>query len=574
MPATQEYYVNISLKGNEIKDVVVEVVPTEPTTGGKAGQVVTCNGNFYISDGTNYHMLSREATVTTVSNKVTALEGTVGNENSGLVKDVADIKALIGDGTGSGTIVSRVTKLEESVGKPAAGETAATGLYKSVADNAAAAAAAQSTANSASQEAGKNTTAISGLTTRMDTAEADIDKLQEAVGTDGVTPTGLYSKIATVKATADKNTQDIAAVKATADAAATKTYVDTELGKKVTAVEGMGLSQNSYTTDEKNKLKDIAAGAQVNVLEKVSVKGSDGVTSALKITDKGVTVDLSGYATKASVASAYKAKGSVKTTKDLPTNAEVGDVWNVETAFSEGGKTYPAGTNVVYVEYVDPTTGAPSGTFKWDPLAGMTDLSDYSTTEEMTSKISTAKSEAISSANGYTDTEVGKKVTKLDAPQREGTTYTKVVLDEQGLVKSGSEKITETDIDGTISASKISGTLATDNIPELGASKVTSGEFTLARIPTIPLGGDDVSGVLPVAKLGIEMKTLNFAGGATSGVIAHGLDGVPFSVEAVDSAGVSQVGIEIKRDATNITLTGNVNLPALTIYVIGKRKLA
>lgn len=571
--AVQEYYVDISLKGNMIKDVVVEVATSKPT-GGIKGQVKTYNGDFYISDGTDFYKLSREATVTEVSDRVTALEGTVGGADSGLVKDVADIKALIGDGTGSGSITSRVTALEGAVGKPAAGETAATGLFKSVANNAAAAAAAQSTADSASTEAGKNTTAISGLTTRMDTAEADIDKLQEAVGTDGQTPTGLYSKIATVKATADKNTQDIAAVKATADAAATKTYVDTELGKKVTAVAGMGLSQNSYTTAEKDKLKAIAEGAQVNVLEKVSVKDSEGVTSALEITDKGVTVDLSGYATKASVSSAYKAKGSVLNVSKLPTNAAVGDVYNVETAFTEGGKTYPAGTNVVYVEYVDPTTGAPSGEFKWDPLAGMTDLSKYSTTEQMNSAISTAKTEAITSANGYTDTAVEDKVVKLASPQAEGTTYTKVVLDGQGLVKSGSATITETDIAGTISANKISGTLATDNIPELDANKVTSGEFALARIPTIPLGGDDVSGVLPVAKLGIEMKTLSFAGGATSGVIAHGLDGVPFSVEAVDSAGVSQVGIEIKRDATNITLTGNVNLPALTIYVIGKRKLA
>ena len=572
--AVQEYYVNISLKGNEIRDVVVEVATSEPKKGGKAGQIQSWGGNLYISDGTDFHMLSREATVTAIDTRVKSLEGTVGNAEKGLVKDVADIKALIGDGTGSTSIISRVTTLEGHVGKPAAGETAATGLFKSVADNAAAAAAAQSTADSASAEAGKNTTAISGLKTRMDTAEADIDKLQEDVGTDGEAPTGLYSKIATVKATADKNTQDIAAVKATADAAATKTYVDTELGKKVTAVEGMGLSQNSYTTEEKNKLAKVAEGAQVNVLEKVSVKGADGVTNALEITEKGVTVDLSGYATKASVASAYKAKGSVANVSALPTNAEVGDVYNVETAFSEGGKTYPAGTNVVYVEYVDPTTGAPSGTFKWDPLAGMTDLSDYSTTEQMTSAIGTAKSEAIDSAKNYTNTEVGKKVTRLEAPKAEGTTYTKVVLDGQGLVKSGSEKITETDIDGTISASKISGTLATDNIPGLDATKVTSGEFTLARIPTIPLGGDDVSGVLPVAKLGIEMKTLSYAGGATSGVIAHGLDGAPFSVDVVDASGVSQVGIEVKRDATNITLTGNVELPALTIYVIGKRKLA
>ena len=572
--ATTEFYTDLDLKGQQIKNARVHILTTPPAKAEASGKFAYYQGKFYISnENLDYVPLATEASVTGIDTRVTALENVVGNESDGLVKDVADLMKTVGGGEAGTSLSDKVAALESKVGEPA-GESPATGLYKSVADNAAAAAAAQSTADSAVSEVGKNKTAISGLTTRMGAAETDIDNLQAAVGADGVTPTGLYSKIAAVKATADKNVTDIAAVKATADAAAVKTEVDAALLNKVDKVSGKGLSTNDYTTAEKDKLAAIAEGAQVNVLDKVSVKGSDGVTSALEITDKGVTVDLSGYATKASVASAYKAKGSVKTTKDLPTNAEVGDVWNVETAFSEGGKTYPAGTNVVYVAYVDPTTGAPSGTFKWDPLAGMTDLSAYSTTEQMTSAIGTAKSQAIDSAKAYTNTEVGRKVTKLDAPKADGTTYTKVVLDGQGLVKSGSEKITEADIDGTISASKVSGTLATDNIPELSADKITSGELTLARIPTIPLGGDDVSGVLPVAKLGIEMKTLSFVGGATSGVIAHGLDGAPFSVEVVDASGVSQVGIEVKRDATNITLTGNVDLPALTIYVIGKRKLA
>lgn len=47
-----------------------------------------------------------------------------------------------------------------------------------------------------------------------------------------------------------------------------------QINGKVTAVSGMGLSQNSYTTDEKNKLAGIAAGAQVNVIEAVQRNGS------------------------------------------------------------------------------------------------------------------------------------------------------------------------------------------------------------------------------------------------------------------------------------------------------------
>lgn len=53
----------------------------------------------------------------------------------------------------------------------------------------------------------------------------------------------------------------------------TKTETDTELGKKVDVVEGKGLSTNDYTTGEKDKLEGIAAGAQVNVIESLSVDG-------------------------------------------------------------------------------------------------------------------------------------------------------------------------------------------------------------------------------------------------------------------------------------------------------------
>ncbi len=78
----------------------------------------------------------------------------------------------------------------------------------------------------------------------------------------------------------------------------TKTETDTLLGGKVDKEVGKGLSTNDYTTAEKTKLANIAEGAQVNVIESVKVKGSDGTTSALPVTSKSVTVDLSGLVAK------------------------------------------------------------------------------------------------------------------------------------------------------------------------------------------------------------------------------------------------------------------------------------
>ena len=67
---------------------------------------------------------------------------------------------------------------------------------------------------------------------------------------------------------------------------------------KVDAVSGKGLSTNDYTTDEKNKLSGIESGAEVNVIESVSVN-----STPLTPSSKGVNIDLSGYVQSSDLAS-------------------------------------------------------------------------------------------------------------------------------------------------------------------------------------------------------------------------------------------------------------------------------
>lgn len=182
--------------------------------------------------------------------------------------------------------------------------------------------------------------------------------------------------------------------------------------------EGKGLSTEDFTSELLGKLNDISEGAQVNVIEKVSVNGVE-----LEVTEKGINIavpegtladldevgieqlnteltelinekagkatTLNGYgitdaytkeettaainnAVKVAVAGIYKVKGSIAFAS-LPTEGmEVGDVYNVTddftttAAFVEGeGASYKAGTNVVYTE---------AG---WDCMAGIYDFSEY-----------------------------------------------------------------------------------------------------------------------------------------------------------------------------------------------------
>ena len=71
-----------------------------------------------------------------------------------------------------------------------------------------------------------------------------------------------------------------------------KTEVDNIASGKVDKVTGKGLSENDYTTTEKNKLSGIATGAQVNVIETVKVNGT-ALTPSSKAVDVTVPTKVS-----------------------------------------------------------------------------------------------------------------------------------------------------------------------------------------------------------------------------------------------------------------------------------------
>lgn len=119
-----------------------------------------------------------------------------------------------------------------------------------------------------------------------------------------------------------------------------------------------GLMSSAHYT----KVEGIQNGAQVNVLEKVSVNGS-----ALAISSKGVNIDLSNYALKSDIASAVEYKGSVDSYSKLPASPGTGDMYNVVQADATHG--IDAGTNVVW-----------NGS-AWDPMAPMVTFNGISNAE-------------------------------------------------------------------------------------------------------------------------------------------------------------------------------------------------
>lgn len=496
MAKTQEFYVDIDMKKNAVKNVKFEIVTALPATPFE-GQVVEFEGVLQTYDGTKWVKYADDAQVQTNKDDIANLKTTVGGEASGLVKTVNELKAQVGTDAGGNTLGTRVANLETAVGT-AADEAAADGsAYARIAKNAAniatnaaavadaksAAEAAQKDATSAKNTAADNSAAIKTLQETDKTQTSDISALNAAVGTKAsgdVAATGLFKDVAT-------NATNIAAVKATADAAAVKADVDDALAGKVDKVEGKGLSTNDYTAAEKTKLTGIATGAQVNVIESVKVDGT-----ALAITEKAVNIDLSGYAKKTDISSAYKAMGSVAFA-DLPKNlteADTGKVYNVTDAFSDGTNSYPVGTNVVW-----------TGT-EWDPLAGLTDLSAYAKKTEVTTSIETA---------------VKVKQDKLTEAQlaavNSGVTADKVAAYDgyAASIKSAADAATaaQTAADGKVAKNAdIEASTAAKLVTYDAKGLVTGGKaIEVSDLPAkIPVA--KIDGVLPLAQSSIIGKTV------------------------------------------------------------------
>lgn len=72
----------------------------------------------------------------------------------------------------------------------------------------------------------------------------------------------------------------------------------TLLNNKVDKVDGKGLSTNDYTANEKTKLAGIETGAEVNIIEAITVDGKAITPSSTRT----VAIDLSAYATDSEVA--------------------------------------------------------------------------------------------------------------------------------------------------------------------------------------------------------------------------------------------------------------------------------
>lgn len=152
-----------------------------------------------------------------------------------------------------------------------------------------------------------------------------------------------------------------------------------------TATEGMvtetTLGEKGYVTGSEVDSKISTATADFVTNSALEGKGYDTATSV----DGKISAaksELQG-AIDTAVSSAYKVKGSTAFEElGSVSDAKIGDVWNITNEFTttedfvEGaGSEYPAGTNIVRVNY--------SGSAKWDVLAGVISMEGYLTQDDL-----------------------------------------------------------------------------------------------------------------------------------------------------------------------------------------------
>lgn len=114
---------------------------------------------------------------------------------------------------------------------------------------------------------------------------------------------------------------------------ADKSYVDTELAKKIDKVNGKGLSTNDYTTADKNKLAGIATGATaVTVDSTLSTTSTNAIQNKAVATALNSKADSSALNSKADNSTVSALQTTVQSKADSSTVSALSDrVDNVET---------------------------------------------------------------------------------------------------------------------------------------------------------------------------------------------------------------------------------------------------
>lgn len=401
MAGKQEFFVNIDMQGNQLVNARVEVLTALPAAGNK-GRVIFIDatgetGGYYYDDGNAFIKVANATDVTKLQTDVGA------DDTTGLRLRIKNLEnaAFGSSGESDETLPEQIAGVRTDLGtKPEGVTNAFTEIanVRSIAETLRDTTVpdVKTTADSAKTIADENKTAIGGLDTRVGKLEATVD----------TATTGLTARVGTLEGEMDTAQSDITELKGAVGTGATGLAtkvgtLETKVGTLETTVgdDSAGLVKTVADMDTAYKAADAAINTKITGIESTYAKSADVEATYRKVADSYTKTEVDDKV-KNAISSAYVFKGtkSMAEIGGLPAEGKVaGYVYNVSDAFIDDGKTYPAGTNIVWND---------EGSGSWDVLSGYTDFSAFAKTDDVTSKIDTAKSGAVSEAKTYTDTTV------------------------------------------------------------------------------------------------------------------------------------------------------------------------
>lgn len=169
-------------------------------------------------------------------------------------------------------------------------------------------------------------------------------------------------------------------------------------------------------------------GSKVTVIDNLTSSSTTAALSAAQ--GKALNDRISG------LGNVYRVKGTKSTIEgvyDISAGAKLGDVWNITSAFTIGGKPYPANTNVVCIAEWSTSTTPQNN---WDPLGGTVDLSTYVPKSDIVDNLSTSDSkkplsakQGLALATMITELEDDKETYQLLKTLESGTLSTQSEID-------------------------------------------------------------------------------------------------------------------------------------------------
>lgn len=324
-------------------------------------------------------------------------------------------------------------------------------------------------------------------------------------------------------------------------------------GKFVEQISGKGLSTEDFTSALLAKLNAIESGAEVNNIVGVKLNNVELVIDA----NRKINIDLSDYALKSDISSAYIPKGDIQASSlvaALLIEDNLGDVYNLTdtltiTSSNVGlfknavvGQTFPAGSNIVIIK--------DGNDYLFDVLSGFVDLSSYYTKSEVNTLLS-AKADDVDLTAHTTNSDIHVTTTdksnwnaKYDKPvsgipKTDLSSGVQSSLDLADSALQSHQTIKQDGITGaTINRFGVCSTAAATAAKEVS---ITSGTFSLesgvevtvkfanantANSPTLAVGSTDAKNIF---YKGVQITTDN-AKNMLKGVVKFIYDGTQYHI--------------------------------------------